>query len=146
MDIYVTGFTLEHIPKSLSNGRIETATKRFTVWVSGEEFRDVEFCFSLWTFFHRVWTMRTTTSRCSLASTSTRTRMTRAATSTLGCRTRRLRGSSGLWSCASSPTTDTRITRAYTGSECMAVRFKRGEREGGGVLSGAVPLLMDLDS
>lgn len=34
MDIYVNGFTMEHIPKSLSNGKIESAPKGFTVWVS----------------------------------------------------------------------------------------------------------------
>lgn len=33
--VYVTGFTLEHIPKSLSpTGRIESAPRNFTVWVS----------------------------------------------------------------------------------------------------------------
>lgn len=33
-NVYVTGFTLEHIPKSLApNGRIDSAPKIFTVWV-----------------------------------------------------------------------------------------------------------------
>lgn len=33
--VYVTGFTLEHIPKSLApNGRIDSAPRNFTVWVS----------------------------------------------------------------------------------------------------------------
>lgn len=33
--VYVTGFTLEHIPKTLSpNGRIDSAPRNFTVWVS----------------------------------------------------------------------------------------------------------------
>lgn len=32
--VYVTGFTMEHIPKTLSaNGKIESAPKFFTVWV-----------------------------------------------------------------------------------------------------------------
>lgn len=35
--VYVTGFTLEHISKSLSpTGRIDSAPRNFTVWVSVE--------------------------------------------------------------------------------------------------------------
>lgn len=35
--VYVTGFTLEHISKSLSpTGRIDSAPRNFTVWVSAE--------------------------------------------------------------------------------------------------------------
>lgn len=34
-NVYVSGFTMEHIPKSLApNGRIDSAPKVFTVWVS----------------------------------------------------------------------------------------------------------------
>lgn len=34
-NVYVTGFTMEHIPKSLApNGRIDSAPKLFTVWVN----------------------------------------------------------------------------------------------------------------
>lgn len=34
-NVYVTGFTMEHIPKSLApNGRIDSAPKVFTVWVN----------------------------------------------------------------------------------------------------------------
>lgn len=34
-NVFVTGFTVEHIPKSLSpNGNIDSAPKLFTVWVS----------------------------------------------------------------------------------------------------------------
>lgn len=35
--VYVTGFTLEHISKSLSpTGRIDSAPRNFTVWVTAE--------------------------------------------------------------------------------------------------------------
>lgn len=33
-EIFVTGFTIEHIPKNLApNGKIDSAPKTFTVWV-----------------------------------------------------------------------------------------------------------------
>lgn len=34
LEVYVSGFTMEHIPKSLSNGQIASAPKAFSVWVS----------------------------------------------------------------------------------------------------------------
>lgn len=38
-NVYVTGFTMEHIPKSLApNGRIDSAPKFFTVWVNVQFF------------------------------------------------------------------------------------------------------------
>lgn len=42
IDIFVTGFTMEHIPKSLSNGKIESAPKIFSVWVSFKNGGDIE--------------------------------------------------------------------------------------------------------
>lgn len=36
--VYVTGFTMEHIPKSIAPGGIDSAPKSFTVWVKKKAF------------------------------------------------------------------------------------------------------------
>lgn len=94
MDIYVDGFTMEHIPKSLSNGKIESAPKGFSVWVSGERLI-MRIMLNKHFFNFRDWRMRTIRSLLSLVPMSTRMRMTRPVISTLRCRMERLAESTG---------------------------------------------------
>lgn len=63
MDIYVSGFTMEHIPKSLSNGKIESAPKGFTVWVSNGDLSLTAIVYLLNVSICRDWTMKMTRSR-----------------------------------------------------------------------------------
>lgn len=60
-NVLVTGFTLEHIPKSLApNGRIDSAPKLFTVWVSIQIICNMKIFFNtfIFLFFCRVWQLK----------------------------------------------------------------------------------------
>lgn len=72
-NVYVTGFTMEHIPKSLSmNNRIDSAPKLFTVWVSNRQLFPIFLLIEHFLYCtSRVWNPKTTKSHSDSASTNT---------------------------------------------------------------------------
>lgn len=118
--VYVTGFTIEHIPRAVSPyGRIDSAPKTFTVWVSNAESGN-----NMSNVLHpirktrRDWSTRTTTNRCSLARTNSRRTAVICSISVWTPRTDSACTTS--LSCASSRITATPTTRVCIVSECTA--------------------------